>query len=107
MKTIASLEPAEAQEIVERLRSHSIRVEFRIVPQESGLEQGEVLVHDDDYDRACALAEAWEAERQDEAEKRRGVICPKCGSYHVRVTPHPVLGYIRKCKDCGHEFPMR
>jgi predicted RNA-binding Zn-ribbon protein involved in translation (DUF1610 family) len=105
MQTVASLSTDEAQELVERLKAEAVAAELQIVPHESGVELGEVLVNDADFDRACDLAEAWQAQRLDEAERRANVICPKCHSYHVERVPHPKLEYVERCRDCGFELP--
>ena len=70
MKSIASLEAKVAGELSERLKTEAIPVEVRTVTQDSGLEFSEILVEDGYYERACDVAEAWEAERAAEAESR-------------------------------------
>lgn len=75
--------------------------------EESGLESSEIMVEDDQYERACAVAEAWEADLAEEAEKKSGRRCPKCGSWHLRCVPHEAVGYVWKCGDCGCEVVFK
>ena len=104
MKSIASLEAKVAGELSERLKTEAIPVEVRTVTQDSGLEFSEILVEDGYYERACDVAEAWEAERAAEAESRSKRRCPKCGSRHLEFVWLDNLTPSAKCKDCGHEF---
>ena len=105
MKTIASLEIDIAVGLLERLKKESIPVESRTVTQESGLEYSDILVADDYYERACDVAETWEAERLAEAEKRSNRHCPICGSSHLEYVGADSFGVsVWKCKNCGNGF---
>ena len=105
MKSIASLEVDFAAGLLERLKKEAIPFEIRPVMQESGLEYSDVMVADDYYDRACDVAEAWEAERFAEAEKRSNRHCPACGSSHLEYTGADSFGIsVWKCKNCGNGF---
>lgn len=90
--------------LLERLKQQTIPFEVRTTTQESGLDVSEIMVEDGDCDRACDVAEKWEAQRVDAAERQSGIHCPKCGSQHVAYVPleNGVPSY--KCKDCGEEF---
>ena len=104
MKSIALLESKVEGELSERLKTETIPVKVRTVRQDSGLDFSEILVEDSDYERACNVAEAWQAERDAEAEKRSKRHCPKCGSGHLDYVWLDNLTPSAKCKDCGHEF---
>jgi Zn finger protein HypA/HybF involved in hydrogenase expression len=105
MKSIASLEVDFAAGLLERLKKEAIPFEIRPVTQESGLEYGDVMVADDYYERACDVAEAWEAERLAEAERRSNRHCPTCGSSHLENAGADSFSIsIWKCKDCGNAF---
>jgi Zn finger protein HypA/HybF involved in hydrogenase expression len=105
MKSIASLEIDFAAGLLERLKSESIPAETRNVTQGSGLEYSDILVADEYYDRACDVAEAWEAERFAEAERRSYRRCPTCGSSHLEYTGADSFSIsVWKCKNCGNVF---
>jgi Zn finger protein HypA/HybF involved in hydrogenase expression len=103
MQSIASLAIEQARELFEQLQKNAIPAELRTATQENGLETGDILVEDAHYDRACDIAEAWDAERQEAAERRSNRRCPKCGSLHLEYVPHDKLDYVYRCKDCGSE----
>jgi DNA-directed RNA polymerase subunit M/transcription elongation factor TFIIS len=107
MRSIASLEADVAGSLLELLKTEAIPVEVRTTTQEGGLDISEIMVEDSVYERACDVAERWEAERVDEAEKRSGRHCPKCGSQHLTYVPleNRVASY--RCKECGHAFLYR
>jgi DNA-directed RNA polymerase subunit M/transcription elongation factor TFIIS len=105
MKTIASLEIDMARVLVERLKQESISAETRAVAQEGGLEYGDILVADDDYDRACDIAEAWDTEQITAAERRANQQCPTCGSTNLDYIDADIFGAtFWKCNDCGNSF---
>jgi Zn finger protein HypA/HybF involved in hydrogenase expression len=105
MKSIASLEVDFAVGLLEQLKKETIPFEIRPVTQESGLEFSDIMVADDHYERACDVAEAWEAERLAEAERRSNRHCPTCGSSHLEYAGADSFGIsILKCKDCGNAF---
>jgi hypothetical protein len=104
MKSIASLEAKAAGELSERLKTETIPIEVRTFNRDSGLDFSEILVEDSDYERACDVAEAWQAERDAEAEKRPKRHCLKCGSGHLDYVWLDNLTPSAKCKNCGHEF---
>ena len=91
--------------LVERLKKESIPAEIRTVTQESGLEYSDIMVADDYYDRACDVAEAWQAEQLDEAQRQSNRHCPTCGSSRLEYTDTESFGIsVWKCKDCGNVF---
>jgi len=104
MKSIASLEARVAGELLERLKTETIPIEVRTVRQDSGLNFSEISVEDSDYERACDVAEAWQAEQDAEAEKQSKRHCPKCGSGLLDYVWLDNLTPSAKCKHCGHEF---
>jgi len=62
-------------------------------------------VADGDYDRACALAEAWEADRLARAEKLSRLFCPSCGCAHLEYIGAATFGGSAwKCTGCGNSF---
>jgi len=104
MKCVASFEAKAACGLAERLQTEAIPIEVRTVTQDSGLDFSEILVEDSYYERACDVAETWEAERVAEVESRVKRRCPKCGSQHLAYDWLDNLTPSAKCKDCGHEF---
>jgi hypothetical protein len=105
MKSIASIEVDFAARLVERLKKESIPAEIRTVTQESGLEYSDIMVADDYYDRACDVAEAWQAEQLDEAQRHSNRHCPTCGSLRLEYADAESFGLsVWKCKDCGNCF---
>jgi hypothetical protein len=68
MKSIASLEFDIAAELLKRLKKEAIPFEVQTVTQEGGLDYSNIVVEDSYYERACDVAEAWEAERIAERE---------------------------------------
>src|SRR5262245_59279262 len=76
VQSVASLEIDEARDLLKRLRKEGIAADLRLTTHESGLEIGDVVVEDSMYERACEVAEDWEA---DLAEANRNPRrCPKC-----------------------------
>jgi DNA-directed RNA polymerase subunit RPC12/RpoP len=104
MKTIASLEVGQTDEIMDRLKKAEIPAEIRTIAQESGLEMSEIIVEDSHFARGCDVVEAWYAEMLAEQKKISGVRCRRCGSRNYDRTWHETLGYSYKCKDCGEGF---
>ncbi len=104
MKSIASLEADVVDGLLELLKQAAIPVQIQTTTQEGGLDISEIMVEDGDYDRACDVAERWEAARVDAAEKRSGWCCPRCGSKHLIHVPLANGMPSFKCKQCGDEF---
>jgi len=105
MKTIASLEIDVADELVERLKKEAIPLEIQTSTQESGLDYTDIMVEDGVFDRACDVAEAWEADRIAKSERRSNRRCPSCGSSHLDYMDADRLGgVVWKCRDCGNTF---
>ena len=103
MQRVASLEKEQAQQLLEHLRKSNFSAELQSANPESGLEIMEILVPDDDFERACEAAEEWDRQRNEKIQKKSGHHCPKCGSYHLEVLPNKqVLAY--RCRDCGAEI---
>jgi ribosomal protein L37AE/L43A len=104
LKCIASLSVDLAVELLVRLKKEGIPAQIKRVTQEGELEYGDVLVQECNFDRACDLAETWDAESRAEAERRSNRFCPSCGSRHLEPVTTEPLGTIWKCKDCGNAF---
>jgi hypothetical protein len=62
MKSIALLDVDEAAELLKRLKKEAIPVEIQAVAQKGGLDCSNILVEDRDYERACNIADSWNAE---------------------------------------------
>lgn len=60
MKTVASLPPQDAAEVSKVLQQERIVCEARVADEGSGLDTTELLVRDEDYDRACDAIEKWQ-----------------------------------------------
>jgi len=105
LKSIASLEVDLAVKLYKRLEKEGIPAEARAVTQEGGLDYRDIMVEENNYDRACDVAEAWEADRLAEAERLSNRHCPTCGSLHLEYTGADSFGIsVWKCKDCGNIF---
>lgn len=107
MRSVASLEIDAARALVDRLRQEGISADFRTRTEESGLEVSEIMVEDNQYERACNVAEAWQTQQTEQAEKSSGRCCPKCGSWHLRYVPQEAVGHIWQCSDCGCEIVFK
>jgi Zn finger protein HypA/HybF involved in hydrogenase expression len=104
MRTLANLPSAAAAALLERLQRESIAAEMLTCAEESGLEANEIVVEDAEYERACDVAEAWDAERIAEAEKHATRRCPKCRSPRLDCVPHEKLDFVYQCVECGSQF---
>ena len=104
LKSVAYLEAAGAVELAEYLRKASIPFQMRSVMEEGELEFNDILVEENDFERACDIAEVWMADRAETNAWRSNRHCPKCGSCHLDSLPHEKLGYIMHCRDCGEDF---
>ena len=107
MQKVASLEINTAGVLLERLKREGIPADLRATTEESGLEIGEIMVEDDQYYRACDVAETWQAQLKEEAEKKSRKRCPKCQSWHLDYAPREPIGSIWKCRDCGCEVVFK
>src|SRR6516165_9725590 len=107
MQSVASLEIDSARVLLERLRLEGIVADLRTTTEESGLEISQVMVEDEQYERACDLAEAWQTEETEQAEKASGRRCPKCGSWHLQYAPRDPVGDMWRCNDCGCEIAFK
>jgi len=104
MRTIANLPSEAAQALLARLKREGIPAQILSCVDETGVDSSEIVVEDADYDRACEVAESWDAERIAEAEKRATRRCPKCRSPRLEYIPHEKLEYVCRCTDCEAEF---
>ena len=105
MKSIASIEVDIAVELLERLKKEGISFKVQTVTQEGGLDYSDIMVEDIYFDRACDVAEAWEAGRLAQAERLSNRHCPACGSSHLEQVGADSFGAsVWKCKDCGNGF---
>ena len=104
LKSIASLTVDEARDLLERLKKEGIPAAAKPVTQVGGLEYSDIMVEDRNYERACDVAEAWEADCRAETERRSNRFCPRCGSRHLGYVTTETFGTIWKCKDCGNDF---
>jgi len=107
MQSVASLEIDAARVLFERLKRKGISADLRTTTAESGLDIGDIMVEDEQYDRACEVAETWHAELREEAEKKSRRCCPKCESCHFDYAPREPVGPIWKCRDCGCEVVFK
>ena len=85
LQSVASLEPESAAELLERLKQEAIPAEARTVSQESGIDVTDIVVENQNYERACDVAEKWADERTAEAAKRPTRRCPNA-VLHMCVT---------------------
>jgi hypothetical protein len=106
MQKVASLASYEAQLLLERLKQEAIPARVDAAIDESGLETNDILVEDGFFTRACEIAEAWDTERRENAQKRSGRRCPKCRTYHLEYVQHEGLENVYRCEDCGFEFQI-
>ncbi|HEY3855936.1 MAG TPA: hypothetical protein VGO67_16220 [Verrucomicrobiae bacterium] len=107
MKSIASLEIDVAAKLTQRLTKEAIPYEVYTVTQEGGLDYADVMVEDEYYERACDVAESWEADRVAQIQKESGRRCPSCGSANFEHVDESSLGgNIWKCKKCGKLFAI-
>jgi hypothetical protein len=107
MKSVASLPIDDARVFLERLQREGISADLRPTTEESGLDIGQIMVGDDQYDRACEVADTWLAELREETEKKSRKRCPKCESWHLDYVPREPVGAIWKCRDCGCEVVFK
>jgi hypothetical protein len=103
MKSIAQLNPDSAANLTEFLKQEQIPCETKTVIDEGGLEVADVLVADEDFDRACDAAEKWDAA---EREKKLTRKCDQCGSKQLETVPHDTLETVLRCKSCGTLMPL-
>lgn len=106
MRTIANLPAEAAQALLARLKQEGVPAQILSCVDETGVDGSEIVVEDADHERACDVADAWDAERVAEAEKRATRRCPKCRSLRLECVPHETLEYICRCTGCGAEFVM-
>jgi len=104
LKCVAALSVDAAIELSDWLKKNGIPAEIKRFLHEGGLEYGDVLAEECNFDRACDLAEAWEMERRSEAESKSNRFCSRCGSRHLEYVANESFGTIWKCKDCGNDF---
>lgn len=106
MKSIAQLSPDVAPNLIEWLKESEIACETKTVVDEGGLEVTDIFVADEDFDRACDVAEKWDAAVQAEAEKKSTRKCNQCGSKQFETVPHDTLEFVLRCKSCGTLMPI-
>ena len=104
MKTIASLEVDMAAELAARLKAEAIPFEIKTATGEGDMDYSDISVEDIHYDRACEVAEAWEAKRVADAQRSSRRYCPSCGSAQLEYCDESFGWSIWKCKDCGNTF---
>jgi len=105
MISIASLEVDVAVKLTQRLKKEAIPFEVHTISQEGGLDYTDIMVEDGYYERACDVAESWEAEQLAEYERLSGRRCTSCGSSHFEYVGEDSLGgSVWKCKNCGKGF---
>jgi DNA-directed RNA polymerase subunit RPC12/RpoP len=113
MQTVATLDPTAASDLAEFLKKQGIPHETRAIVEESGIESAEVVVADEDYEKACQAAEQWGEALSAAAEKRRAIRCADCGSPRIeqrRVDEGDSItkiGVVYRCSDCGNVFAPR
>jgi len=105
MKCVASLGADMANELLARLTNEAITTNVQTVSREGELDYNDIMVEDRNYERACDIADAWQAEVSAKAQRRSQVYCRRCGSRHLEYIPTETFGrYIWMCKDCGNAF---
>jgi hypothetical protein len=107
LKVIASLEIAQAAEVMERLKQRSIPATITRRLQEGGLELSEIGVAEEFYDRGCEVVETWYAQQEDESRHARRLCCPKCGARDYQRTWDDKIGEVCTCPHCGTVFVPR
>ncbi|SPE59743.1 hypothetical protein SBV1_3480004 [Verrucomicrobia bacterium] len=109
MRTVVSLPPQDAAEVVKLLDQEHIFCEARIADGGSGLETTELLVRDDEYDRACDAIENWQAAIAAERHQRLTRRCPKCRSQDWEKVEDAHYANanltVLRCKACGCMIP--
>lgn len=108
MQTLATLSPETAQILAAFLEKAAIPSETRTIQEETGLEAAEILVAEEDFDRACEAADQWQGELMEAAKERTQRRCPKCHSpnlehmedvdYDKSITK---ISAVYHCQDCG------
>jgi len=106
MKSVAQLNPELAASLRESLKQEQVSSETTAAIDEGGLDVVDVLVADEDFDRACDVAEKWDAARQAEREKQSTRKCDQCGSKQLETVPHETLEMVLRCKACGTLMPL-
>jgi Zn finger protein HypA/HybF involved in hydrogenase expression len=106
MKSVAQLDPQTAAVLAQWLKDAQITCKTKVATDEAGLEVADILVADEDFERACDAAEKWDAAMQAEREKKSARTCEQCGSKKLEVIPHESLDQVLRCKDCGTMMPM-
>ncbi len=109
MKTVASLPPQDAAEVSKVLEQEQIACKSRLTDGGSGLETTELLVRDEDYDKACDAIENWQAAIAAERHKRLTRRCPKCHAQDWEEVEDPHYAnanlMVLRCKTCGCMIP--
>jgi uncharacterized Zn finger protein len=106
MKSIAQIDPPSAEKLAEWIKSQQIPCEVKVSTVEGGLEAADIMVSDEDFDRACDAAEQWDADRRAEEEKYSIRRCDQCGAKNFETIPHDKLEFVLRCKDCGNLMPL-
>ncbi len=109
MKTVASLPPQDATEVSKLLGEQHIPCEARVADGGSGLGTTELLVRDEDYDRACDAIENWQEALAAARHKHLTRRCPKCRSQdweQVEDRHYANAGLtVLRCRACGCMMP--
>jgi hypothetical protein len=79
VRSVSSLDPQKARELVERLRFEDIPGALRTVANEGGLEIADIVVEEVNYSRACKVVETWISEEIEKSQMQSGTRCRKCG----------------------------
>ena len=106
MNTLAELDPETALLIVDILKAEGITCETRAKKDEIGLDVVEIVVADDQYEKACEVTEKWYTA---EAERKTQRRCPACNSVNLKHVENPQYKTMSTkiagghcCEDCGH-----
>src|SRR5690349_3559629 len=105
MKTVATLPPQDADEVVNLLAKEHIPCEARIADEGSGLDTTDVLVEDANYEKACDVIENWQESVAAERQRKHIRHCPKCRSQDWEQVEDAYYANanltVLRCKGCG------
>jgi len=98
----------EVRELRALLEQGQIPCETQAGTGEDGFETTNLLVAEEDYERACGIIEARETAREVVSRQLRGLRCPRCGSVDFNYVQDPLLAAkevtAMKCRHCGEMF---
>jgi hypothetical protein len=109
MKIVASLPPQDAAEVSKLLAKEHIPCEAQVADDGSGLDMTQLLVRDEDYEKACDAIDGWEEAVAAERHKQLARRCPKCRSQDWEEVEDSHFANaeltVLRCKACGCMIP--